>query len=136
MSNGPSGSERPSMAAQGADHGRRGRSRLRVRLTARVITRTQTKPAVLADLSLTGARIATEAELKPGAEVVLEWGRFEAFGEVVWCRGQYCGIAFFDMIPTATLIATRDLDDKAHLPADRDLVREVAQSWVRGKTRL
>ncbi len=116
--------------------GRRSRSRLRVRLPARVITRTQTGQAILADLSLTGAKVSTDAELKLGGEVVLEWGRFEAFGEVVWIRGQYCGISFFDMIEPAVLIATRDLDDRSHLPRDRDMLREVAQGWVKGGTRL
>lgn len=131
----PPGSGNPSGAGEG-DRGRRGRSRLRVRLAARIITRTETKPAILADLSLTGAKVATEAMLKLGGEVVLEWGKFEAFGEVVWIRGQYCGISFFDMIAPAVLIATRDLDDTAHLPGDRDMLREVAQGWVKGGTRL
>lgn len=131
----PPGSGKPSGAGEG-DRGRRGRSRLRVRLAARIITRTETKPAILADLSLTGAKVATEAMLKLGGEVVLEWGKFEAFGEVVWIRGQYCGISFFDMIAPAVLIATRDLDDTAHLPGDRDMLREVAQGWVKGGTRL
>lgn len=127
--NSPSGSD-------SGTAGRRGRSRLRVRLPARVVTRTQTGQAILADLSLTGAKISTDAELKLGGEVVLEWGKFEAFGEVVWVRGQYYGISFIDMIAPAVLIATRDLDDAAHLPRDRDMLREVAQSWVKGGTRL
>lgn len=124
------------MGAEGADRGRRGRSRLRVRLPARLVTRTLTKQVILADLSLTGAKVATDAELKLGTEVVLEWGKFEAFGEVVWCRGQFCGIAFFDPIAQGVLLATRDLDDTSHLPRDRDMLREVAQGWVKGGTRL
>ena len=127
--NSPSGSD-------SANAGRRGRSRLRVRLPARIITRTQTAQAILADLSLTGAKVSTTAELKLGGEVVLEWGKFEAFGEVVWIRGQYCGISFFDMIAPPVLIATRDLDDTSHLPRDSDMLREVAQGWVKGGTRL
>ena len=102
----------------------------------RVSTRTQTRTGVLADLSLTGARIATDAELKLGGEVLLEWGQFEAFGEVVWSRGQYCGISFFEMISNVTLIATRDLDDASHLPRDRDLLRQAAKGWVQGGSRL
>lgn len=136
MTEAPSGSQNPSAGAAGADRGRRARSRLRVRLPVRVSTRTQTRTGVLADLSLTGARIATDAELKLGGEVLLEWGQFEAFGEVVWSRGQYCGISFFEMISNATLIATRDLDDASHLPRDRDLLRQAAKGWVQGGSRL
>lgn len=132
----PSGSQNPFIGALGADRGRRARSRLRVRLPVRVSTRTQTRSGILADLSLTGARILSDVELKLGAELLLEWGKFEAFGEVVWSRGQYCGISFFEMISDATLIATRNLDDAAHLPGDRDLLRQAAKSWVQGGSRL
>jgi hypothetical protein len=46
-----------------------------------------------------------------------------------------CGIAFFDPIPPQDVLATRELDDTAHLPQDRDLLRQAARHWVEGSTR-
>ncbi|MFC0687474.1 PilZ domain-containing protein [Novosphingobium clariflavum] len=136
MTEAPTGSQFSSGGAQGVDRGRRARSRLRVRLPVRVVTRTQTKVGILADLSQSGAKIATDALLKVGGEVLLEWGKFEAFGEVVWTRGQYCGVAFFDPISEGILLGTRALDDNAHLPRDTDLLRQAARNWVQGGSSL
>lgn len=123
------------MTSEPSQRGRRRRSRLRVRLPARLVTRTETRSAVLEDLSLHGARVATSSQLKPGCEAVLEWGGFEAFGEIVWCAGGRCGLSFFDIITPQMLLATRDLDDAAHLPQDKELARQNARQWVEGKTR-
>ncbi|MEE4452463.1 PilZ domain-containing protein [Novosphingobium resinovorum] len=116
--------------------GRRGSSRLRVRLAARLVTRTETWNVVLCDLSRHGARVVTGRALAPGLEVILEWGGFDAFGEVVWCDGDRCGLAFVEPIEEAALIATRGLDDSARLPRDSDLVRDLARRWVEGSARL
>ena len=116
--------------------GRRKRSRLRVRLSARLVTRTETQSVILCDLSLHGAQVTTNAPLKLGSEAVLEWGKFEAFGEVVWCAGNRCGLSFFDDIDQQTLMASRELDAIAHLPQDRELVRQTARQWVEGQGRL
>lgn len=90
---------------------------------------------MLEDLSLHGARVATQALLKPGCEAVLEWGGFEAFGEVVWCVGGRCGLSFFDVITPKMLLDTRDLDDATRLPQDKELARQSAQQWVEGTLR-
>lgn len=116
--------------------GRRKRSRLRVRLPARLVTRSDTQSVILCDLSLNGAQVTTRDPLRLGSEAVLEWGKFEAFGEVVWCEGNRCGLSFFDPITTQELMATRDIDTVAHLPQDRELVRQTARQWVEGQGRL
>lgn len=116
--------------------GRRHCSRLRVRLPARLVTHTETRRVILADLSLTGARLLTQGALRDGQEAVLEWDRHEAFGAVVWQEGPACGLLFFDPIDEATLMATRGIDDAARLPQDRELVRQIARQWVEGATRL
>lgn len=118
------------------ERGRRQRSRLRIRLPLRLITRTDTTRAILIDLSLEGAAIQCDPALPVGREVVLEWGGFEAFGEVVWSRGNRCGIAFIDPISPDVLLTTREMDDAAHLPSDGDIVRQTARHWVEGSTRL
>ena len=116
--------------------GRRSQSRLRVRLPARVITLSGTFSAILADLSMGGARIQMERALKPGAEAVLQWGPYEAFGEICWVGDGLCGIRFHDFLSPRTVVATRDLDDTEHLGSDRELTRETVREWAEGRRRL
>ena len=88
---------------------------------------------ILIDLSTTGARIASNNLPKVGTEAMLHWDRYEAFGEVVWAEGVQFGIAFDDPITEQEVLATRELDDVAHLPHDKELLRRAAQEWVEGK---
>lgn len=115
--------------------GRRNRSRLRIRLAATLETRTATSRVILVDLSTTGARVLAENLPKVGTEAVLRWGEHEAFGEVVWAKALHCGISFFDPIQEQDVLATRQLDDAARLPQDRELLRQAARHWVEGTTR-
>ena len=115
--------------------GRRRRSRLHVRLSARAITLTQTRPAILCDLSLQGAQIETDALTVPGQEIVLQWGPFEAFGTIVWSAGTRCGIGLHQSLSPQTLVATRDLDDAHHLPRTSQIVRDEARRWAEGRLR-
>jgi len=119
-----------------APTGRRRRSRLRVRLPARVITLSETHNAILFDLSLLGAKARIGAPVRVGGDVVLEWNGHEAFGEVVWCQQGFCGIAFFEAISPDLLLATREYNETAQLPQDREIVRQTARQWVEGTTRL
>lgn len=100
------------------------------------MTRTATRQVVLSDLSCRRARVLMHEPLAIGCEVVLEWDRFDAFATVVWGDATRSGIAFIDPIDQAVLVATRALDDRARLPHDRDLVRQVARRWVEGTVRL
>lgn len=99
-------------------------------------TRTETCRVILADLSVGGARILKDNPPKVGTEALLRWHQFEAFGEVVWSEGVHCGIAFFDTIPEEAVLATRELDDTARLPQDKELLREAVRHWAEGKIRL
>ena len=116
--------------------GRRRRSRLRVRLPARLITLCETYNTILVDVSLLGAKVRVDAQLRQGSDAILEWNGHEAFGEVVWCQRGFCGIAFFEAIPAGLLLATRELDETAQLPQEQELVRQTARQWVEGTTRL
>lgn len=107
-----------------------------MRLPARVVTLSDTHNAILIDLSLLGAKARVDATLRIGSEVVLEWNGHEAFGQVVWCQRGFCGIAFFEAISPDLLLATRELNETAQLPQDREIVRQTARQWVEGTTRL
>jgi len=120
----------------GTHCGRRGRSRLRVRLPARIVTLTTTRSAILTDLSLTGACLQSNFEPPVGAEAMLQWYAFEGFGTVVWTDGNYAGVKFCELIAPDVLIRTRDLHDAERLASDREIAREVAGEWVKGVRRL
>jgi len=119
-----------------ASPGRRARSRLRVRLPVKVTTLTATQTGVLADLSLTGARLLLDRPVGPGAEVLLQWAGYEAFGMVSWEHDGMCGVHFAEAITPKVLVATRDIDDAGQLPQDRDIARAVAGEWVMGRRKL
>jgi hypothetical protein len=101
-----------------------------------MVLREGTQSCILIDLSLSGARVQTSQPARLGDEAVLMWGSFEAFGQVVWASPSLCGLALFDPITDAMLLGTRQLDQVARLPEDRDLVRSTARSYVQGGVRL
>lgn len=120
---------------------RRGRSRLRTMLPARLSTLFGTWPAYLRDISLTGAgvelRDIDSHGLQPpkvGGEVVLEWEAGEAFGRIVRIRGNILGLAFDEIVPPPVLIATRDLHDALVARGGLNhLVKENARRFVQGR---
>lgn len=116
--------------------GRRARSRLRVRLPVKVTSLSCTQTGVLADLSLNGARLCLSRTVAPGAEVLLQWAGFEAFGTVSWERDGMCGVRFAEPITPKVLVATRDIDDASQLPKDREIARAIASEWVMGQRKL
>lgn len=113
--------------------GRRGRSRLRVRLPAKLQTRIENARVILVDLSMTGARLVADNPPAVGTEAMLHWDRYEAFGEVVWAQGVQFGLSFEEPISEQDVLATRELDDVARLPHDKELLRQAAREWVEGK---
>lgn len=116
--------------------GRRGESRLRVRLPARLISLGATDNVILNDLSVNGARVSINKRLSRGERVILQWGKFEAFGQVGWVSSTHCGLVLIDPLPPSVLTRTRELsDDFAHQRSDM-IERQAAQAFVRGVIRL
>lgn len=116
--------------------GRRGDSRLRLHLPARITTIHGSMTVLLTDLSTSGARIATNENLRPGHSAVLWWSGLEAFGEVRWCEDGVCGIGFVDPIGTEAVLRTRALDAEARMADPRDSVRRAAEAFVRGRAKF
>ncbi len=112
--------------------GRRERSRVRLRLPARLITLDATQTATLADLSLTGARLIATGPVRVGEDAIVQWDHYEAFGRVVWTRDGQCGVCFDTMITPNMVIAARDLHDSVLRKGGLDEYREAALSWVNG----
>ncbi|MDE2412561.1 MAG: PilZ domain-containing protein [Sphingomonadales bacterium] len=118
------------------ERGRREQSRLRLRLPCRLITRDGDAKVILTDLSQTGARVQTAANLAAKGEAVLLWFGMEAFGSVVWTRTGLCGFRFFDPIPHNWLIVSRDLDETNAVRDEREVARQIAREWVAGVRRI
>ena len=78
--------------------------RLQVRRPARSCTEANERAVVLCDLSLNGAKIATDEALAPGIEIaVLADGFAPLAGRVRWCRDGNAGIEFNVPLPIDTL---------------------------------
>jgi hypothetical protein len=116
--------------------GRRSHSRLRVRLPARLMTVMKGCDVFLFDLGQFGAKLRISEPIAAGTQVMLFWGGHEAFGAVAWVRGEFCGIAFDEAVPASILIATRDLDDVAHMNRADDMDRRAARLWTEGGSRV
>jgi hypothetical protein len=116
--------------------GRRSHSRLRVRLPARLMTVADVRDVFLFDLGQFGAKVRIKEQIAAGTQAMLFWAGHEAFGAIAWVRDGYCGIAFEECLPAKVLIATRDLDDVAHMHRADDLDRRAAQVWTEGGSRV
>ena len=116
--------------------GRRAVARLRVRLPATLTLISGETRVVLLNLSQQGARIgyvlSRPDSVHVGSEAVLVWHRFETFCQVRWVTADGCGLLFEEPIGLRELMLTRALDERNHLPPDRDLRRGVARRWVDG----
>ncbi len=120
--------------------GRRGRSRLRTRLPARLITVNGQHEALLADISLTGAQVLVvnrrgiAEPLRQGQDAVLQWNGFEAFGTIAWAESDQCGIAFEDMLSPQTVLDTRDAQDHYSASAERRrALLHNSRDWAEGR---
>ncbi|QEA15872.1 PilZ domain-containing protein [Novosphingobium ginsenosidimutans] len=107
--------------------GRRASSRLRVRLPAELIMLDGQGPAVIENISATGARISSKFVLRPGASCILRLAGLELFADVAWCAQGFIGLMFEEPLAQDRLIALRNLD-----PADLANDRAARQDWARG----
>jgi hypothetical protein len=120
------------MATLAADfdfHPRRRKARLRVGIPATLVTLDGRQDISLVDLSETGARVKVENAETIG-NGVLHWLGFEAFGSIVWRRGQTVGIHFDSPIDSDWVLTTREWLPK--LPSSKEELKRFARDWVNG----
>jgi hypothetical protein len=113
--------------------GRRRYGRLRLRLRARLITIHGTSRGVLADLSVTGARVRLHEPVPAVGDALLQWEGYEAFGMIVWATGCECGVLFDEPLHEALLLRMREVES---CPDEREQVRTAAAVFVSGRTGL
>lgn len=109
-----------------ANCGRRASSRLRLRLPATLITLDGQGPAVLENISATGARVASQFTLRPGASCILRLPRLELFADVAWCAQGRLGLNFEAPLSHDQLVTLRNLD-----PDSLSNERASSQNWAR-----
>ena len=73
---------------------RRSSARYRVDCQARLRMPMGDRQGWLYDISQDGARFTTSNPPPTGTSGLLEWGRHEAFGKIIWSNEDGCGIEF------------------------------------------
>ena len=113
---------------------RREHARLRLGIEAELVGLNGRQAVVLQDLSATGAKV----QLRNPARIdrgILSWFHFEVFGEVVWQRNGWCGMAFDRPLSDGCLFETRDAAPGLQAEARLSVAR-YAQEFVNGQRRL
>lgn len=117
--------------------GRRSDARVRLCVPARLLLVDGNLKCVLIDLSRTGASVAVDTAAMPsrGSSAFLVVNGLEAFGTVVWIRGNRCGVHFDEKLALADVVAMREFADK-HKPTDRAETERAARDFVQGRIRI
>ncbi|HEU5483173.1 MAG TPA: PilZ domain-containing protein [Sphingomicrobium sp.] len=74
--------------------GRRSAKRVMAPLPALLITMSDRHPALLFNISKTGARLRAKDAPPEGTELFLQVGGLDVYANVVWSRGEQCGLEF------------------------------------------
>lgn len=111
--------------------GRRGHPRLRLQLPAQLITLDGRGPAIVENVSATGAGIRTRMALRPGASCILRLPGLELLADIAWCAGDRCGMMLERELSQQELLAMRNFDPRV-LPTDQDTSKDWARNFVNG----
>ena len=74
--------------------GRRLSKRVDVPLPALLLTMSDRHPALLFNISQTGAKLRAQAPPAKGTELFLQVGRLDVYARVIWRRDELCGLRF------------------------------------------
>jgi hypothetical protein len=113
---------------------RRGSSRLRLGIPARLETFDGPQHVRLLDLSQSGAQVLISPQL-PFKSAVLGWLAFEAFGDVVWQTADHAGLQFDEPVPMDWIIETRQ-QAPAIVRNEKWSAHAAAREWVAGNLRV
>ena len=104
-------------------------ARVRVLLSAKLVTTTDETSIRIRDLSLSGAMVQGLHLPRVGSDIILVRGSFEIFAAVIWCRGDMCGVEFDSPLSTLEELleaGTGQADTPAALESD---AIEAARDW-------
>jgi hypothetical protein len=74
--------------------GRRAGKRVDVALTASLITMSDRHPAILFNISQTGAKVRAKSAPPKGTELFLQLGTLDVYAHVIWQENELCGLRF------------------------------------------
>ena len=111
--------------------GKRSAPRVRSQLPARVETLNGIEPAVLENVSRTGARLIVDG-LRGGQCLIMVCGSLDCFGIVQWSDGKSIGLAFDDPLSDEQVLEVRRASDAGVNISQVD-ARAAAADWVDGK---
>lgn len=114
--------------------GRRGASRLKISLPAKLETISGGHPAEIRDLSETGAKIRLGIAPRVAADVVLKLWSIEAFSQVVWAADDLVGLKFDEPLSPQQVLAVRAKAETLPI-MDRQELAEAGRAWCRGSNR-
>ena len=109
---------------------RREHARLRLGIEATFVGLDGTQAVVLQDLSLTGAKVLLE-HAQPISQGLLRWMGYEAFCDVAWRKGHWCGVQFDEPVSQECLLATRAAVP-ALMEAPKERLLQHAREFVQG----
>ena len=114
--------------------GRRGAARGAVSLAASMQTTGTYLTIEIVEISATGARLRGAALPAEGQFVLLRAGPLDLFGEVVWHRGDLCGIHFDEPLDDPCVKRMRR-DNRVASINVTSADRQAAEDWASGKAR-
>jgi hypothetical protein len=91
--------------------GRRAVPRTQAPLIVELSVGTQKQSATLKEISRTGAKLGGVGAVAEGEEAALTIGDVQAIGNVVWCKGGECAIAFDIPISVREVKRVRSIAD-------------------------
>jgi hypothetical protein len=112
--------------------GRRGDARARLSLPATLESVRGVFRVKIINISCSGAMVEVPERLKVGSDVVLQRGKLDAFGVVVWAGSGRCGLQFYDPLSEEEVILYRRVSEQTALEADREVLAN-AEHWAKGR---
>lgn len=108
----------------------RGLGRARLDIEAKLSLIDGESRCKLIDLSLDGAKIATDRELYCGEAAILKIDGLEAFGSIIWASEGFAGLQFDERASKERLLYLQSVA-KNH---EKFVAREAAQRWASGSS--
>jgi hypothetical protein len=115
--------------------GRRSAARTTAPLLAVLTTVTRSHPAILMDVSSTGARVRGSDLPGKGVDVVIRIDAVRAFAKVVWSNRGQCGLAFYSPITTADVDHLRARACNVKVPGLTPQQKAALEEWKLGISR-
>jgi len=111
--------------------GRRAAARLRLSMSAKLVTIYEIRPCIVSNLSQTGARVGLEKPLALGDAAFLQCAGIDQFATVVRSDKGINALHFEAPLTPEQVLAIRDFADNSDA-LERQSLRQIARDWIAG----